>query len=201
MDNIFSLRVRAKATPYSKVDIQEIIANSDSFNKVFKKYKDIANKRIKALNDRHLISNAQIKLKQQGIEKFTSSRNEDWQSKRIKLAQILGFLSNPTSTVQGAKEKLRYEMKTKNISYDEALELERKTDDYHDAVYYLSRQEYYQIVNGYAGINEILEDYGFDDDVKKYNVELEKQSNEVHKAYLTLIDKLTSSVNTLNYKG
>lgn len=201
MDNIFSLRVRAKATPYSKVDIQEIIANSDSFNKVFKKYKDIANKRIKALNDRNLVSNAQIKLRQQGIEKFTSTRNEDWQSKRIKLAQILGFLSNPTSTVQGAKEKLRYEMKTKNISYDEALELERKTDDYHDALYYLSRQEYYQIVNGYAGVDEILNDYGFDDDVLMYNVELEKESSEVHKAYLSLIDRFTSSVNTLNFEG
>lgn len=201
MDNLFSISVRAKATPYSKVDIQEIIANSEEFNKVFKRYKDIANKRIKALNDRNLVSIAQIKLKQQGIEKFTSNRNEDWASKRIKLAQILGFLSNPTSTVQGAKEKLRYEMKSKNISYDEALELERKTDDYHDALYYLSRQEYYQIVNGYAGVNEILEDYGFDDDIAKYNVELEKESNEVHKAYLTLIDKLTSSVNTLNYKG
>lgn len=205
MEFTFSLSVTAKTSDlYTLEEIQKIIAESDSFNREYKRLRDIANKRIKALDDKKILSPAIQKLKRKGISKFTSRRSDDFNTKTKALANLQAFLADETSTIQGSKQFNRQFARRHNIEDNDEkamrtlYELESNTSD---VIYTLSRGEYYELLRGEYSLESVIETHGFDGDYENYRWELEQQSKDIYFAYGNLIKKLQSDINNLNFKS
>lgn len=205
MEYTFSLSVQAKTSGlYTFEEIQKIISEDDNFNKEFKRLKDIANKRIKRLDDNKTLSPAVEKLKSKGISQFTSNRNDSFKEKTKILANIQAFLSDETSTLKGAKQYNKQFAKRHNIKENDEkamktlYELEGNTAD---KIYTLSREEYYPLLRGEYSLESIVEAHGFDGDYNDYRWELEQQSKDIYFAYATSVKRFESEVNNLNFRS
>lgn len=201
----FSLSVESNTSMKHTVEeIQKAVSDENNFNYEFKRLKDIANKRINALDASKILSPAMEKLKAKGIDVFTSSRNDSFSDKTKMLVDIQAFLSDETSTISGAKQYNRQFAKRHNIdekdrnAMESLYNLEANTAD---VIYTLSRDEYYPIIRGEYTLESVVESKGFASDYNNYRWELEQQSKEIYFAYGTMIKRLESDVNNLNFRS
>lgn len=170
--SIFSKRTRKLTqNKYRKVDTDKQLRKE--INRVF----SMANKRIKRIDDSKKSSHAIGLLKQRGIEKF-SSRGKTISELRETYNYAMSFLNNPTSTLSGIKEYNKYYAEKYKV--DESL-IESVVDiqnDVYDYVFFISRQEWYEIQNGYRTTENVLAEKGLTENVSDFITEFEKESNE-----------------------
>lgn len=189
--NIFSARTRKLTqNKYRKVDTDKQLRKE--VNRVF----SMANKRIKRIDDSKKSSQAIGILKQRGIEKF-SSRGKTITELREIYNYAMSFLNNPTSTLSGIKEYNKYYAEKYKV--DESL-VDSITDiqnDVYDYVFFISRQEWYEIQNGYRTTQEVLSEKGLTENVDDFISSFEKESNENR---TILLKKMGSSDNQTRVK-
>lgn len=170
--NIFSARTRKLTqNKYRKVDTDKELRKE--VNRVF----SMANKRIKRIDDSKKSSQAIGILKQRGIEKF-SSRGKTISELREIYNYAMSFLNNPTSTLSGIKEYNKYyaeKYKVDESLVDSITDIQNEVYDY---VFFISRQEWYVIQNGYRTTQEVLSGKGLTENVDDFISSFEKESNE-----------------------
>lgn len=175
---------------YNLSQVQEIIVNSDSFNKEVGRLRDIANKRIIALDNSKLFSPALNRLNALGIDKFLL-RGKSYEDRKETLARILQFLNDPTSTIRGSREYQKQFFEKNHISNVSDMkmlyEIQEETKDY---VFVLSRDQYYAALHGRMSFEEILSSNGFADDINDFRVEIDRQSHDIYNMYLTRMSKI-----------
>lgn len=189
--NIFSARTRKLTqNKYRKVDTDKQLRKE--VNRVF----SMANKRIKRIDDSKKSSQAIGILKQRGIEKF-SSRGKTISELREIYNYAMSFINNPTSTLSGIKEYNKYYAEKYKV--DESL-VDSITDiqnDVYDYVFFISRQEWYEIQNGYRTTQEVLSEKGLTENIDDFISSFEKESNENR---TILLKKMGSSDNQTRVK-
>lgn len=182
--NIFSARTRKLTqNKYKKVDTDKELRKE--VNRVF----SMANKRIKRIDESKKSSHAIGILKQRGIEKF-SSRGKNISELREIYNYAMSFLNNPTSTLSGIKEYNKYY--TEKYKVDESL-VNSITDiqnEVYDYVFFISRQEWYEIQNGYRTTQEVLSGKGLTENVDDFISSFEKESNENRTILLKKMESL-----------
>lgn len=189
--NIFSARTR-KLTQniYRKVNTDNELRKE--VNRVF----SMANKRIKRIDDSKKSSQAMGILRQRGIEKF-SSRGKTISELREVYNYAMSFLNNPTSTLSGIKEYNRFyaeKYKVGESLIDSITDIQNEVYDY---VFFISRQEWYEIQNGYRTTQEVLTEKGLTENVEDFISSFEKESNENR---TILLKKMGSSDNQTRVK-
>lgn len=189
--NIFSARTRKLTqNKYRKVDTDKQLRKE--VNRVF----SMANKRIKRIDDSKKSSQAMGILKQRGIEKF-SSRGKTISELREVYNYAMSFLNNPTSTLSGIKEYNKYyaeKYKVDESLVDSITDIQNEVYDY---VFFISRQEWYEIQNGYRTTQEVLSEKGLTENVDDFISSFEKESNENR---TILLKKMGSSDNQTRVK-
>lgn len=189
--NIFSTRTRKLTqNKYRKVDTDKQLRKE--INRVF----SMANKRIKRIDDSKKSSQAIGLLKQRGIEKF-SSRGKSISDLREEYNYAMSFLNNPTSTLSGIKEYNKYyaeKYKVDESLIDSVVDIQ---NDVYDYVFFISRQEWYEIQNGYRTTEQVLSEKGLTENVSDFITEFEKESNENR---TILMKRMTSNDNNIRIK-
>lgn len=189
--NIFSKRTRKLTqNKYRKVDTDKQLRKE--INRVF----SMANKRIKRIDDSKKSSQAIGLLKQRGIEKF-SSRGKSISDLREEYNYAMSFLNNPTSTLSGIKEYNKYyaeKYKVDESLIDSVVDIQ---NDVYDYVFFISRQEWYEIQNGYRTTEQVLAEKGLSENVSDFITEFEKESNENR---TILMKRMTSNDNNIRIK-
>lgn len=189
--SIFSKRTRKLTqNKYRKVDTDKQLRKE--VNRVF----SMANKRIKRIDDSKKSSQAIGLLKQRGIEKF-SSRGKSITDLREQYNYAMSFLNNPTSTLSGIKEYNKYyaeKYKVDESLIDSIVDIQ---NDVYDYVFFISRQEWYEIQNGYRTTEQVLSEKGLTEDVSDFITEFEKESNENR---TILMKRMTSNDNNIRIK-
>lgn len=189
--NIFSTRTRKLTqNKYRKVDTDKQLRKE--INHVF----SMANKRIKRIDDSKKSSQAIGLLKQRGIEKF-SSRGKSITDLREEYNYAMSFLNNPTSTLSGIKEYNKYyaeKYKVDESLIDSVVDIQ---NDVYDYVFFISRQEWYEIQNGYRTTEQVLSEKGLTENVSDFITEFEKESNENR---TILMKRMTSNDNNIRIK-
>lgn len=189
--NIFSTRTRKLTqNKYRKVDTDKQLRKE--INRVF----SMANKRIKRIDDSKKSSQAIGLLKQRGIEKF-SSRGKSISDLREEYNYAMSFLNNPTSTLSGIKEYNKYyaeKYKVDESLIDSVVDIQ---NDVYDYVFFISRQEWYEIQNGYRTTEQVLSEKGLTENVYDFITEFEKESNENR---TILMKRMTSNDNNIRIK-
>lgn len=189
--SIFSKRTRKLTqNKYKKVDTDKQLKKE--INRVF----SMANKRIKRIDDSKKSSLAIGLLKQRGIDKF-SSRGKSITDLREEYNFAMSFLNNPTSTLTGIKEYNKYyaeKYKVDESLIDSIVDIQ---NDVYDYVFFISRQEWYEIQNGYRTTEQVLSDKGLTEDVSDFITEFEKESNENR---TILLKRMSSNDNNIRIK-
>lgn len=189
--SIFSKRTRKLTqNKYKKVDTDQQLKKE--INRVF----SMANKRIKRIDDSKKSSMAIGLLKQRGIDKF-SSRGKSITDLREEYNFAMSFLNNPTSTLTGIKEYNKYyaaKYKVDESLIDSIVDIQ---NDVYDYVFFISRQEWYEIQNGYRTTDQVLSEKGLTEDVSDFITEFEKESNENR---TILMRRMTSNDNNIRIK-
>lgn len=156
----------------------------------------MANKRIKRIDDSKKSSQALGILKQRGIEKF-SSRGKTISELREIYNYAMSFLNNPTSILSGIKEYNRYyaeKYKVDESLIDSIVDIQ---NDVYDYVFFISRQEWYEIQNGYRTTEQVLSEKGLTEDASDFITEFEKETNENR---TILMKRMTSNDNNIRIK-
>lgn len=156
----------------------------------------MANKRIKRIDDSKKSSQALGILKQRGIEKFLS-RGKTISELREIYNYAMSFLNNPTSTLSGIKEYNRYyaeKYKVDESLIDSIVDIQ---NDVYDYVFFISRQEWYEIQNGYRTTEQVLSEKGLTEDASDFITEFEKETNENR---TILMKRMTSNDNNIRIK-
>lgn len=189
--NIFSKRTRKLIQNiYRKVDTDKQLRKE--INRVF----SMANKRIKRIDDSKKSSQAIGLLKQRGIEKF-SSRGKSISDLREEYNYAMSFLNNPTSTLTGIKEYNKYyaeKYKVDESLIDSVVDIQ---NDVYDYVFFISRQEWYEIQNGYRTTEQVLSEKGLSENVSDFITYIEKESNENR---TILMKRMASDDNNIRIK-
>lgn len=189
--SIFSKRTRKLTqNKYKKVDTDKQLKKE--INRVF----SMANKRIKRIDDSKKSSMAIGLLKQRGIDKF-SSRGKSITDLREEYNFAMSFLNNPTSTLTGIKEYNKYyaeKYKVDESLIDSIVDIQ---NDVYDYVFFISRQEWYEIQNGFRTTDQVLSEKGLTEDVSDFITEFEKESNENR---TILMKRMTSNDNNIRIK-
>lgn len=189
--SIFSKRTRKiTQNKYKKVDTDKQLKKE--INRVF----SMANKRIKRIDDSKKSSLAIELLKQRGINKF-SSRGKSITDLREEYNFAMSFLNNPTSTLTGIKEYNKYyaeKYKVDESLIDSIVDIQ---NDVYDYVFFISRQEWYEIQNGYRTTEQVLSEKGLTEDVSDFITEFDKESNENR---TILMKRMTSNDNNIRIK-
>lgn len=189
--SIFSKRTRKLTqNKYKKVDTDKQLKKE--INRVF----SMANKRIKRIDDSKKSSLALGLLKQRGIDKFLS-RGKSITDLREEYNFAMSFLNNPTSTLSGIKEYNKYyaeKYKVDESLIDSIVDIQ---NDVYDYVFFISRQEWYEIQNGYRTTEQVLSEKGLTEDVSDFITEFEKESNENR---TILMKRMSSNDNNIRIK-
>lgn len=189
--SIFSKRTRKLTqNKYKKVDTDKQLKKE--INRVF----SMANKRIKRIDDSKKSSLAIGLLKQRGIDKFLS-RGKSITDLREEYNFAMSFLNNPTSTLSGIKEYNKYyaeKYKVDESLIDSIVDIQ---NDVYDYVFFISRQEWYEIQNGYRTTEQVLSEKGLTEDVSDFITEFEKESNENR---TILMKRMSSNDNNIRIK-
>lgn len=201
-NNIFSKRTLASTSDkYSVRDIQEIVTNSDEFNKTVRSLVSTANKRINRLSEERLNSPALNKLEEMGYSRNRgfSLRGLNSDEKMAMTADVLAFLEQETSTVKGAKEYIKDFCERHDLDFDTANKVIEQTQEIADVAYTLTNNQYYAIIKGYWSVDEVLAQKGFNGDIEKYRIELAKGVSDAHSMYLSVMEYLDSNIpDTIN---
>lgn len=111
-----------KKIPYTDV----FMLNVPEFRKEVRRLTDIANKRIKRLEERDWGDSPALRaLKEEGITKF-SVKGKTHQEVQNMAARLIKFLNAETSTVRGAIEDIKETAKITGITYQSVKELKQK---------------------------------------------------------------------------
>lgn len=111
-----------KKIPYTDV----FMLNVPEFRKEVKRLTDIANKRIKRLEERDWGDSPALRaLKEEGITKF-SVKGKTHQEVQNMAARLIKFLNAETSTVRGAIEDIKETAQITGITYQSVKELKQK---------------------------------------------------------------------------
>lgn len=111
-----------KKIPYTDV----FMLNVPEFRKEVRRLTDIANKRIKRLDERDWGDSPALRaLKEEGITKF-SVKGKTHQEVQNMAARLIKFLNAETSTVRGAIEDIKETAKITGITYQSVKELKQK---------------------------------------------------------------------------
>ncbi len=111
-----------KKIPYTDV----FMLNVPEFRKEVRRLTDIANKRIKRLEERDWGDSPALRaLKEEGITKF-SVKGKTHQEVQNMAARLIKFLNAETSTVRGAIEDIKETAQITGITYQSVKELKQK---------------------------------------------------------------------------
>lgn len=132
---------RAQKIPYTNV----YMLDTKEFRKEIRRLSQIANKRMKRLEERDWGDAPALKaLKEEGIVKF-GVKGKTHQELQAMAAKLLRFLNAETSTVTGAIEDIKETARITNITYESVNELKVKATKFFELAskikQYLKSQE------------------------------------------------------------
>lgn len=163
----FSVSVYNKLGHKFKKDIRDSIIGSPDMRKEIQRTLDMANKRIKRLDESGLVSTALTSLKQGGTDKFSirglgSGNETTWEMAKVEYGRAIAFLNNPTSTLQGARQYVKTFADKSNQSFETTNEqLKYKIEEF--------------IENGQAIDSPILRELYHDVEREGHTIENESQ--------------------------
>ena len=91
-------------------------------------------------------------------------------------------------------DKLNQKYKVDESLIDSIVDIQ---NDVYDYVFFISRQEWYEIQNGYRTTEQVLSEKGLTEDVSDFITEFEKESNENR---TILMKRMTSNDNNIRIK-